>query len=174
MMIKTFYSLSALALAALIGAESNERYDIRKPMTRPALRITQPIMTQPKLSCQRCVQRCLFDDDDAVNVGDDTAANVGDDMTTMNIADAANEKFNWSPRGYCRQCINQCAPRMCARMGFVPLAKRIVSRADSHQRRLMEEAKDNEAQTEWGWGGWGRGFGGWGGWGRGFGWGGWW
>ena len=160
--MKTLYYFSTLVLASLIAAESSdssdERYDIRQPLTRPTIRLTQPIVTQPiatlpKLSCQRCVQRCLFDDDT-----DNTAVNVGHD-STINVADAANEKLKLDSPGHCRDCINRCGPRMCARMGL----SNIRDRADS-----LQQGTNNEAQTEWGWGG----FGGLGGFG--FGWGGWW
>lgn len=175
-MMKNLFYLSALVCASLISAESSESsdeaYAVRSPINRPALRVTQPIVTQPKLSCQMCVRQCLFDDDhDASNIMNYNA----------NVADAANEKFNWSSRGFCRQCINRCSRQMCSRMGFLPMNKP-YSGADSHHRQLMEElheAKSNEGQTEWGFGrgfgGWGRGWGGYGRWGRGYGgWGGWW
>ena len=198
-MLTNLFYLSALVCASRISAESSESsdetYAVRAPMYRPVLRVTrpivaqpimaqpivaqpiiaQPIVNQPRLSCRMCVRQCLYDDDDDSNI----FKNVVDD--SVNVADAANEKFNWSSRGFCRQCINRCSRQMCARMGFLPMIKR-HSGADSHHRQLMEElneAKSNEAKTEWGWGrGWG-GYGGWGrgygGWGRGFGgWGRWW
>ena len=153
-MMKNLFYLSALVCVSLISAESSESsdetyavrdpvnqpgyadptpinqpgYAVRTPINQPALRVTQPIMTQPKLSCRLCVRQCLFDDDDASNIMNNPA----------DVADAANEKFNWGSRGFCRQCINRCSRQMCSRMGFLPMIKG-HSGADSHHRQLMEK-----------------------------------